>query len=119
MAPERNPVTTATARRLRRNQTNAEKLLWSRLRARQLNGVKFRRQFPLPPFVADFCCEAARLVVEVDGGQHAEAGKSEQARTESIEGRGYRVIRFWNSDVLSNIDGVLEEISKWTVSPSP
>ncbi len=119
MAPERNPATTATARRLRRNQTDAEKLLWSKLRASQLNGAKFRRQFPLPPFVVDFCCEAARLIVEVDGGQHAEAGEADQTRTQSIERRGYRVIRFWNSEVLSNIDGVLEEISKWTVSPSP
>ena len=119
MVPERNPATTAAARELRRNLTDAEKLLWSKLRSNQLRGAKFRRQFPLPPYVVDFCCEAARLIVEVDGGQHAEAAEADQARTEVLERRGYRVIRFWNSDVLSNIDGVLEEISKWTESPSP
>ena len=115
----RNPVSTATARRLRRNQTDAERLLWSKLRANQMDGAKFRRQFSLPPYVADFCCEAARLIVEVDGGQHAQSGEADQARTEFFERRGYRVIRFWNSEVLGNIDGVLEEISRCVASPSP
>ena len=115
----RNPVSSATARRLRRHQTNAERLLWSRLRASQLDGAKFRRQFSLPPYVADFCCEAARLIVEIDGGQHVESGEADQAMTEFFKRRGYGVVRFWNSDVLTNIDGVLEEISRCVASPSP
>jgi very-short-patch-repair endonuclease len=69
--------------------------------------------------VADFCCEAARLIVEVDGGQHAESADADRARTEFFERRGYRVIRFWNSEVNRNIHGVLEEILKWLASPSP
>ncbi|MBM3957029.1 MAG: endonuclease domain-containing protein [Gemmatimonadetes bacterium] len=109
---------TRVARKLRRGQTDAESLLWSKLRAGQLGGAKFRRQFPLAPYAVDFCCEAARLIVEVDGGQHAESRGEDEARTESFA-RGYRVIRVWNSDVLGNVDGVLEEILRCMASPSP
>ena len=109
---------TVIARKLRRSQTDAEQLLWSKLRSRQLAGLKFRRQFPLPPYVADFCCEEARLIVEVDGGQHAEAFE-DQARTDFFERRGYRVIRFWNNDVLLNIEGIIDEVLKCATSPSP
>jgi adenine-specific DNA-methyltransferase len=73
----------------------------------------------LPPYVADFCCEEARLIVEIDGGQHDEAGEADRARTEFFERRGYRVIRFWNTDVLGNVDGVREEVAKCLASPSP
>ena len=110
---------TEVARKLRRNQTDAERLLWSKLRAGQLGGAKFRRQFPLPPYVADFCCGAARLIVEVDGGQHGESVEADETRDEFFERRGCRVIRFWNTDVLGNVDGVLEEILRWVTSPSP
>ena len=110
---------TGIARKLRRNQADAEQLLWSKLRSRQVGGLKFRRQFPLPPYVADFCCEEVRLIVEVDGGQHTNAVVDDKTRTEFFERRGYRVIRFWNNDVLLNIEGVIDEVLMCTTSPSP
>jgi len=99
-----------TARRLRRDQTDAERALWFRLRDRRLNELKFRRQMPIKSYVVDFCCESARLVVELDGGQHAERGIEDTKRTADLEAYGYLVLRFWNNDVLSNIDGVLKTI---------
>jgi len=100
----------STARRLRRDQTDAERKLWFRLRDRRLNGLKFRRQMPLKSYVVDFCCESARLIVELDGGQHALRSDEDVKRTADLESFGYVVLRFWNNDVLSNIDGVLESI---------
>jgi len=96
------------ARRLRKNPTEVEKRLWSRLRGKQLDGFRFRRQSPIGPYVVDFVCPAAKLVVEVDGGQHSETADAERAGW--LESNGYRVIRFWNNDVLENMDGVIEEI---------
>jgi very-short-patch-repair endonuclease len=103
---------TALARELRRRQTEAERTLWSRLRNRQLEGVKFRRQQPVGPFIVDFACLERKIVVEIDDGQHADEDmlESDQARTRWLEGAGYRTLRFWNSDVLRNVEGVLLEI---------
>ncbi len=100
---------TPVARKLRREMTDAELLLWSRLRGQQL-GARFTRQFPIGDAVADFACRSAKLVVELDGGQHALTTVADAARTRLIEAHGYTVIRFWNSDVTSNLDGVLETI---------
>lgn len=100
---------TPTARKLRRTMTDAERRLWAGLRNRQIEGAKFVNQFPIGPHVADFACREARLVIELDGGQHAES-VTDAARTALIEAHGYTVIRFWNNDVLANTDGVLEEI---------
>jgi len=97
------------ARRLRRDTTDAEALLWAHLRSRQLDGAKFVRQHPIDRYVVDFCCRAARLVIELDGGQHAD-NAADEARTRVIEANGYTVIRFWNNDVLGNLEGVLSEI---------
>ncbi|WP_420559310.1 endonuclease domain-containing protein [Tepidicaulis sp.] len=102
---------TAKARALRRNLTDAERLLWRHLRSRQLEGAKFRRQFPVGSFVADFVCLEARLVVELDGGQHAFQAARDKARTHFLLARGFRVIRFWNHEVLGNIGGVLQQIA--------
>ena len=99
---------TPVARKLRRASTDAEQRLWHHLRARQLEGAKFTRQFPIGPHVADFACRAAHLVIELDGGQHS-AGV-DAPRTASIEALGYCVLRFWNHDVLANTEGVLETI---------
>tara|TARA_R110000850_G_scaffold118494_1_gene235555 strand:- start:1550 stop:1849 length:300 start_codon:yes stop_codon:yes gene_type:complete len=88
--------------------TAAERKLWSRLRNRQLENVKFVKQLPIGPYVADFAARSLSLVVELDGGQHSEA--KDAARTELIEEHGYRVVRFWNNDVMDNIEGVLETI---------
>jgi very-short-patch-repair endonuclease len=95
------------ARELRQEMTPAEKLLWSRLRNKQLGGLKFRRQHPLGPFIADFYCTARRLVVEVDGDIHDLQPERDAARTEQFEQYGYRVIRFRNEQVLNSIEDVL------------
>jgi lysyl-tRNA synthetase class 2 len=104
-----------TARRLRRNQTDAERVLWYRLRDRRLAGLKFKRQVPIDRFVVDFICADARLIIEVDGGQHDE-NLHDAKRTEALEALGYLVLRFWNHDVLQNTNGVLEEILN-TIAP--
>ncbi len=100
----------ATARRLRANATETELLLWKRLRTIETAGTHFRRQVPIGPYVADFACMAARLVIELDGSQHAaDAHKARDAeRTRWLESEGYRVIRIWNNDLTDNMDGVLE-----------
>src|SRR5262245_48735073 len=98
------------ARQLRRDQTDAEQRLWARLRDRQLYGAKFRRQHPIGPFVADFCCAQRKLVVELDGGQHAENVATDEKWSQFLEERGYHVLRFWNHDVLGNTEAVLERI---------
>ena len=101
------------ARQLRREQTDAELLLWRHLRARRLNGLGFRRQFPLGPFITDFCCKERHLVIELDGGQHNErtGAARDKFRTGLIEVRGHRILRFWDNEVLTNIDGVLQVIA--------
>ena len=102
--------TVQVARRLRRHQTDAERYLWFKLRNGRLGGLKFRRQMSLNGFVVDFCCPDAKLVIELDGGQHANQSEQDSRRTKNLEVSGYFVLRFWNNDVLGNIDGVLEEI---------
>ena len=102
--PDRKSV--RTARRLRADQTMAEAALWKRVRNRQLSGFKFVRQEPLEGFVCDFVCRERMLIVELDGGQH-NGSTSDRIRDAKLEARGYRVIRFWNNDVLGNIEGVL------------
>jgi len=99
---------TPIARRLRADQTDAEARLWHHLRDRRFEGEKFVRQFQIDDYVADLACRTARLAVELDGGQHNAA--RDAARTAIIERYGYRVLRFWNHDVLQNTDGVLEAI---------
>jgi very-short-patch-repair endonuclease len=101
---------TARSRELRLNATDAERRLWQQISARKLAGVRFNRQFPIGPFICDFISRAARLVIEVDGGQHAVDVAKDQARTAYLEARGYRVIRFWNNDVMERIEGVVNEI---------
>jgi len=107
------------ARKLRENQTDVESKLWSRLRDRQFNGVKFRRQHPIGAFVVDFCCVERGLVVELDGGQHAERSDVDERRTRVLERFGYRVLRFWDNEVISNLDGMLETISEALEGPHP
>ncbi|WP_257543717.1 endonuclease domain-containing protein [Sphingopyxis sp. DBS4] len=103
---------TARSRELRLNATDAERKLWQQISARKLAGVRFNRQFPIGPFICDFVSRAARLVIEVDGGQHAADVAKDEARTAYLEARGYRVIRFWNNDVLERIEGVVSEIER-------
>ena len=111
---------TRRARRLRRNATDAEQALWYALRELDFP-VKVRRQHPIGPYVVDFAIPAYKLVIEIDGGQHAQAMAADARRTRALNDRGYRVIRFWNSDVLGNMEGVLAtiiaEIDRTPTSP--
>jgi very-short-patch-repair endonuclease len=104
------PELLARARAMRKNSAPAEHKLWELLRNRQLNGFKFRRQHNVGPFIADFYCDEARLVVELDGDSHATRAEYDASRTIRIERDGYHVIRFLNSDVFDFTDSVLEEI---------
>ncbi|MEM1020585.1 MAG: endonuclease domain-containing protein [Pseudomonadota bacterium] len=100
------------AKALRSNLTDAEAKLWQSLRRRQLNDLRFRRQVPIKGYIADFVCHEAKLVIELDGGQHAEAEVYDGYRTKVLTGEGYRVLRFWNNDVMTNFEGVLSEIAR-------
>jgi very-short-patch-repair endonuclease len=102
------------ARVLRRNMTDAEQVLWKELRKYSL-GWRFRRQFPIPPYIVDFACVAARLVVEADGGQHARPGDHD--RRDELQRRGWRVLRFWNNEILANRQGVLRTIAEMLGPP--
>jgi very-short-patch-repair endonuclease len=104
----------ALAGQLRQNQTDAETALWARLRNKQLEGVKFRRQQPLGPYIVDSVSFERKLIVEVDGGQHneTEARESDKERSAWLKGRGYQVLRFWNNEVLANTEGILEKIGE-------
>ncbi|XHM77797.1 endonuclease domain-containing protein [Mesorhizobium sp. ANAO-SY3R2] len=106
---KRRAGATARARKLRLDETEAEYRLWGELRGRHLNGYKFARQVPLGPYVADFVCRDRRLVVEIDGSQHADSA-SDAIRTEWLNRQGYSVLRFWNNEVLAERQTVLETI---------
>jgi very-short-patch-repair endonuclease len=98
------------ARSLRRRSTEAEKLLWSKLRDRRLDGIKFKRQVPIAGYIVDFAALELKLIIEVDGGQHDARAAQDLERTRTLEEWGFHVVRFWNNDVLNNIEGVLEAI---------
>ena len=99
------------ARGLRQNMTDAERRLWSVLRSRKLDGWKFRRQHPVGPYVLDFACLECKLLIEADGGQHADS-VADLRRTAWLEKRGWTILRFWNNEILNNIEGVAEIISR-------
>jgi adenine-specific DNA-methyltransferase len=110
------------ARKLRKNLTDAERVLWRILRNRQLAGWKFRRQHPIGPFIVDFVCIEKKLTVEVDGGQHAKSLEEDIKRTRYLEDKGYRVVRFWNNEVLKESESILNSIIEFlsdTPHPAP
>ncbi|MGE0356561.1 MAG: endonuclease domain-containing protein [Burkholderiales bacterium] len=118
--PRPDPAGLAFARGLRTRTTEAENRLWYFLRDRRFRGAKFRRQVPVGPYVVDFLCVSAALVVEVDGGQHSERVDRDEARSRFLEAKGFRVLRFWNDEVMGNIEGVMEVIAHGlTPDPSP
>ena len=94
------------ARTLRREPTEAERRFWGLVRNRRLGGLKFRRQVPVGPYIADFFCAECRLIVELDGSQHADRGDADRRRTRYLESKGYFVLRFWNADLRKNPAGV-------------
>jgi very-short-patch-repair endonuclease len=106
------------AKKLRINFTDTEKYLWKYLRGRQLEGFKFRRQHPIGKYTVDFINIESKIIIEVDGGQHLE-NKKDKLRDKWLEERGYEVLRFWDNEVFTNIEGVLESIRKKLYSPSP
>jgi len=110
---------TSLSKKLRRRPTEAEKLLWRHLRRRQVGGLKFRRQEPIGNYIVDFVCFERRIIVEVDGGQHAE-NKRDEERDKWLKSQGFKILRFWNNEVLQNMEGVLEVVrNRCLESPSP
>ncbi|SDX97509.1 Very-short-patch-repair endonuclease [Allochromatium warmingii] len=107
------------ARELRNNSTDVERLLWRHLRNRQLEGVKFRRQQPIETYIVDFISFEKKIVIELDGGQHLENREYDQQRDDCLRANGYRVLRFWNNEVIDNIDGVLEVIRACCIAMAP
>jgi very-short-patch-repair endonuclease len=91
--------------------TEAERRIWQILRSHQMKGYKFRRQVPMGQYIADFVCHEERLIVEIDGGQHDRSSPQEAERTGFLQNQGYRVLRFWNNEVLANLDGVREAVA--------
>ena len=114
-----DPLPTQRSRELRINATPAERKLWSVLSNRQLCGVRFNRQVVIRPFICDLVARSAKLVIEIDGGQHGEAIGYDQARTAFLDAKGYRVLRFWNNEVLENIEGVVRKIERALQFPPP
>ena len=106
------------ARQLRRDMTPAERRLWQVLRGRQLEGYRFRRQHPVGPYIADFACLQAGLVIEVDGGQHDDS-EDDLCRDRFMQGKAFKVLRFWNNDVLANLEGVCSVIAHCLVERCP
>jgi very-short-patch-repair endonuclease len=102
-------VSLKQAKRLRSNMTDAERRLWYRLRAHRFGGVKFKRQVPIGRYVVDFACMSRRVVLEIDGGQHADS-EGDRVRDQQLADQGFKVLRFWNNDVLKRTDTVLEVI---------
>ena len=109
------------SRSLRKNQTPHEKKLWRHLRSRQLQQVKFRRQHTIGSYIVDFCCPDKKVVIELDGGGHAEPSQQQKdkSRDQFLIQEGWKIIRFWNSDIDENFEGVLEKIYQVVDSPSP
>jgi very-short-patch-repair endonuclease len=105
-----HPTITQSARKLRQQMSDAEGRLWYLLRRKQLEGFRFRRQQPIGSYIADFVCLKERLVIELDGGSHTETQGYDEVRTTWLETKGYRVLRFWNNEVLGNQEGVIEKI---------
>jgi very-short-patch-repair endonuclease len=113
-----NILKTGRARRLRRDSTTAELRLWNRVRSRAIDGHKFVRQEPIGPYIADFVCRERRLIIELDGGQHAD-NERDRVRDRWLQQHDYRVLRFWNNDVMSNMEGVLETIANALRAETP
>jgi very-short-patch-repair endonuclease len=114
-----NPLTTNRARSLRTGMTETERLLWQVLRSKQINGHRFRRQHPIGPYIADFACIQQKIIIELDGSQHQDQIAYDQQRSAFLQARGWRVLRFWNNDVLNNLSGVLASIVERLMAAPP
>ena len=103
---------TKNARALRKNMTDVELLLWHKIRSRQLQNIRFRRQHPIGRYIVDFICLETKLIIELDGGQHADQKSYDTMRDTWLSQQGFKILRFWNNDILENMDGVIEFISQ-------
>lgn len=115
----RNPALRQNARNLKQNMTLAEQRLWYHLRSKRLNGIKFRRQQTIGRYIVDFVSMEHKVIIELDGGQHAEQMEYDHARTEFLTSQGYRVVRFWNNEVLQQTETVLEKILSLCIGEQP
>ncbi|MGB9381948.1 endonuclease domain-containing protein [Candidatus Binatus sp.] len=116
--PPSSETSYETARRLRREQTPAEQVLWRYLRSKRTGAVKFRRQHPIGTYFVDFCSLQRKLIIEIDGGQHADQSVEDEVRSSFLKSYGFRVLRFWNHQVLHNTNEVLAQIEKFLSSES-
>jgi len=107
------------ARKLRINQTDAEKIIWKHLKAKQINYLKFRRQQPIGPYIVDFICFKVRLIIELDGSQHIDDREIDIERDNWLKSQGFTVLRFWNSEVMKNINGVLNVVNDFCCNHPP
>ena len=98
------------ARKLRKRSTDAEQLLWQALRNRRVNGLKFRRQHPIGPYITDFFCAEKKMIIEVDGDYHLYTAEKDKQRQDWLESKGFKVVRFWNKDVLQDLEAVVKYI---------
>jgi very-short-patch-repair endonuclease len=114
-----HPVTTSRARSLRSDMTDVERLLWRAICSKQVNACRFRRQHPIDFYIADFACIERRLVVELDGGQHQDRSAHDEQRSAYLRSQGWHVLRFWNNEVLNNLDGVLSTIAEHLTDAPP
>jgi very-short-patch-repair endonuclease len=112
----RNLALVSKAKQLRQNMTDVERKLWRLLRSRQFEHLKFRRQYPIGRYIVDFICVERKIIIELDGGQHAE-NKSDKIRDEWLKAEGYRVLRFWNNEMIENLEGVLQKILMTVSNP--
>ena len=117
MRTKRDPRLQNYARELRKKMTDAERCLWQALRGGQLNGTKFRRQYTIGAYIVDFVSFDVRLIIELDGGQHATQQAYDAKRSAFLQDKGFRVLRFWNHDVLQHTDAVLTEILQYCQTP--
>jgi adenine-specific DNA-methyltransferase len=113
------PGQISRARNLRRTITDAERKLWRHLSNRQLEGAKFRRQHPVGPYITDFCCLELMLIIELDGSQHADRGEADERRTLYLGQLGFRVLRFWNPDVLRDVESIVETVRAAILAKAP
>jgi len=115
----KNKRLSSLAKSLRKNQTQAERLVWSFLKAKQVDGLKFKRQAPIGNYIADFVCFDAKLIIEIDGGQHSSETSKDFKRTGWLQSQGFKVLRFWNNDVLRNTDAVMTMIWENAAGTAP
>ena len=115
----KHPSLTGLAKSLRKRSTEAEKIVWQKIRAGQLNGFKFKRQQPIGPYIVDYVCFEKNLIIEIDGGQHAVEKDKDIKRDTWLQSEGFVVTRFWNNEIFENLEGVLETIIKKIEAPSP